>query len=660
MAVVNRWYRILELLVTQQRLTLEELRSDLNISLSTLQKSIEQLNELLDSDLQIKQEGQLVSLEVYDYRRLEDILAGSLRKGSDFNSSSKRTSYLIRRLVRSSQPLLIDDLAEEIGVSRTTINKDLRQVKDLAAAYQVNILGRPNRGLEVSGSELNLRLFYIHHVYAYFDSDTLTEESQSFLEDLYQTFKLPKKTQRLFYIHHVYAYFDSDSLTEESQCFLEDLYQTFKLPKKTQDLLTKVIAITIARLRRRQQLQQPLAYFTNELADSDLVHQLIYHIEMTYHLSLSQYEQDFISFPLHIQYIDGLPYRPSPSRELLALFQKMVKKVKETLLVTFNEENLYVEMHRHLKFLLHRLIFHAQAKDIFHGDIPNKYPLAFEMAKVTAQELQQSVGYQLALSELSYLALYFELALREEESDKQLRTRKIAVVCTTGRGTANMICRQLRRVLGHGISISQYSEEEFNPLEDDDYFAIFTTIPLKLTGLKSPVVHLTKLFDDQWLKGEWQRVNRYHQKNLETITLKFARLSEEASYQAYLEKMVASLEREGLVDSQFLDRTLNRELQQSTIFGNGIGFPHTINQKEGQTILMLGILDQPLQDELGVVELIFLVAIPQQVQDQMETELLELYDDIFRIASDASLKGDLKKVATEAEFLAFTRSKGVF
>ena len=621
MAVVNRWYRILELLVTQQRLTLEELRSDLNISLSTLQKSIEQLNELLDSDLQIKQEGQLVSLEVYDYRRLEDILAGSLRKGSDFNSSSKRTSYLIRRLVRSSQPLLIDDLAEEIGVSRTTINKDLRQVKDLAAAYQVNILGRPNRGLEVSGSELNLRLFYIHHVYAYFDSDSLTEESQS---------------------------------------FLEDLYQTFKLPKKTQELLTKVIAITIARLRRQQQLQQPIAYYTNELADSDLMHQLIYHIEMTYHLSLSQYEQDFISYPLHIQYIDGLPYRPSPSRELLALFQKMVQRVKETLLVTFNEESLYVEMHRHLKFLLHRLIFHVQANDIFHGDIPNKYPLAFEMAKVAGQELQRSFGYQLAISELSYLALYFEMALREEESENQLRTQKIAVVCTAGRGTANMICRQLKRVLGQEISISQYSEEEFNPLEDDDYFAIFTTIPLKLTGLKSPVVHLTNLFDDQWLQDEWKRVNRYHQKNLETITLKFIRLSDEASYQAYLEKMVASLEKEGLVDSQFLDRTLDRELQQSTIFGNGIGFPHTINQKEGQTILMLAVLDPIHQEGAEQVEFIFLVAIPQQVEGQMEAELLELYDDIFRIASDASLKGDLKKVTTEAEFLAFTRSKGVF
>ena len=621
MALVNRWYRILELLVTQQRITLEEMRLDLNVSMSTLQKSIEQLNEILDSDLQIKQVGHSVTLEVYDYRRLEDILAGSLRRESDFNSSSKRTSYLIRRLVRSAKPLLIDDLAEEIGVSRTTINKDLRQVKELAEDYQVTIIGRPNHGLEVSGSELQLRLFYIHHVYAYFQSDSLTVESQN---------------------------------------FLEELSQTFKLPKKTQELLTKVVAITVARLRRQQQLQEPIAYYTNELADSDIVHQLIYHIELTYHLSLSQYEQDFISFPLNIQYIDGLPYRPQPSQELLSLFQKMIQKVQETVLVNFNEASLYVEMHRHLKFLVNRLIFHVQANDIFHGDIPNKYPLAFEMARVAAQELQASFGYQLGISELSYLALYFEMALREDDSENHLRTRQIAVVCTTGRGTANMICRQLRRVLGQDIHISQYSEEEFNPVENDDYFAIFTTIPLKLSGLKSPVVHLTNLFDDQWLQDEWQRVSRYHQKNLETIVLKFVRLSKEATYQDYLKKMGSSLEKEGLVDSDFLKRILDREKQQSTIFGNGIGFPHTINQLGTQTILMLGVLDQVHQEGSAAVECIFMVAIPQKVEGQMETELLELYDDIFRIAGDSYLKLELEKVTTEAEFIAFTRSKGVF
>ncbi|WP_369671436.1 helix-turn-helix domain-containing protein, partial [Enterococcus faecium] len=97
----------------------------------------------------------------------------------------------------TSEPLLIDDLAEEIGVSRTTINKDLRNVKDLAKGYQVNIVGKPNRGLEVIGSELNLRLFYIHHVYSYFDSDSLKKETHIFLEKLYQTYRIPKKTQEL-------------------------------------------------------------------------------------------------------------------------------------------------------------------------------------------------------------------------------------------------------------------------------------------------------------------------------------------------------------------------------------------------------------------------------------------------------------------------------
>ena len=40
--------------------------------------------------------------------------------------------------------------------------------------------------------------------------------------------------------------------------------------------------------------------------------------------------------------------------------------------------------------------------------------------------------------------------------------KQIAVVCTTGRGTAAMIIQQLRRVLGNDVDITQYSEEDFN------------------------------------------------------------------------------------------------------------------------------------------------------------------------------------------------------
>ena len=621
MALVNRWYRILETLVAQRRVGVEEMRADLNVSLSTLQKSLEQLNDLLAPDLEIKQEEGLLSIEVYDYIRLEEILAGSLRKESDFNSSSKRCSYLIKRLLQSAEPLRIDDLAEEIGVSRTTINKDLKQVKELAESFQVTISGKPNWGLEVVGTEFNLRLFYLHHVYAYFDSDTLVDETKA---------------------------------------FLEELYETFRIPKKTQELMTKVIAITVARVKRHKPLIKPISYYSNDLLDSELMVQLIYYIEMQYQLSLSQYEQDFLSFPLNTQYVDGLDYQPRSDSNLQEIYSEMIQEVQHTLMVQVDEKKLFLELHTHLKFLLNRLIFHVQARDIFHGEIQHKYPLAFEMARVAGDYLEGRFGHPVELSELSYLALYFEMILREDTQELEVKKRKIAVVCTTGRGTANMIFRQLHRVLGRDIEITQYSEENFNPEADDDYFAIFTTIPLKLGNLQSPLIHITNLFDDQWLREEWQRVNRYHQKNLETIVLKFIRLPKAERYEDYLITMASQLQVQGLVDQAFVQRTLDREEQQSTIFGNGIGFPHTINQLDTKTVLMLGVLEEAHIEGKEPVELIFLVAIPHQVESKMEAELLELYDDIFRIANDAHLKSDLKRIQTEAEFIDLTRSKGVF
>lgn len=621
MALVNRWYRILDTLAAQHSVTLEDLRTDLNVSMHTLQKSIEQLNDLLDADVQIRQKDNRLFLEVYDYARLEDIMAGSLRKESDFNSASKRCSYLIKQLIQSTSPLLIDDLAESIGVSRTTINKDLKQVKNLASAYNITIIGKPNHGLEIVGEELNLRLFYIHYVYSYFDSDTLTDETL---------------------------------------CFLENLYAEFRIPRKTQELLTKVISITIARIKRGKPLEDFIKYYTNGVKQSSFAEALVYHIEMVYQISLSQYEQDFLVFPLNTQFIDGLTYAQTQIKDLQTLYHRLVKRIKETLLLTFDEERLFAEIHTHLRFLINRLIFRVQINDIFHGEIQQKYPLAFEMAKVAGEELKGYFGYQMEQSEMSYLALYFEMILHENELVSDGQKRKIAVVCTTGRGTANMIYRQLIRVLGHDIEIVQYSEEGFNPRADDDYFAIFTTIPLKFDKLKSPVIHITNLFNDQWLREEWQRLKHYHQKELKTINLQFVRLSKSASYKDYLRQMTDLLEDKKLVDGDFGRRILEREEKQSTVFGSGIAFPHTVNQLQGKTILMLGLLEEGLALKNEMMEFIFLVAIPQEIEPHMESELLELYDDIFRIAGDDELKEELRKVKTEADFIALTRQKGIF
>ena len=115
-----------------------------------------------------------------------------------------------------------------------------------------------------------------------------------------------------------------------------------------------------------------------------------------------------------------------------------------------------------------------------------------------------------------------------------------------------------------------------------------------------------------------------------------------------------------MIDADFKERILERERKQSTVFGGGIAFPHTINKGYSKTILMFGKLEEPYQKGDELIEFIFLVAIPSEIETKMESELLEVYDDIFRVAGESSLKEALRGVNTEAEFLSFSESKGVF
>ena len=75
---------------------------------------------------------------------------------------------------------------------------------------------------------------------------------------------------------------------------------------------------------------------------------------------------------------------------------------------------------------------------------------------------------------------------------------------------------------------------------------------------------------------------------------------------------------------------------------------------------MFGKLEEPYQKGDDWIEFIFLVAIPSEIESKMESELLELYDDIFRIAGEPSLKEALRAVETETEFLSFSKSKEYF
>ena len=100
--------------------------------------------------------GRGVSLTVNAGSREELILRlkASLRPGS---SAEYRGKYIKRLLLTNWTTYSIAAIADDLDVSRSTIERDLSEVQDWFAKFQTEIVRRAGKGLSLKGSELNIR-----------------------------------------------------------------------------------------------------------------------------------------------------------------------------------------------------------------------------------------------------------------------------------------------------------------------------------------------------------------------------------------------------------------------------------------------------------------------------------------------------------------------
>lgn len=614
MPLINRWYQMLQLFMVRQQLTLEELRKRTNTSSQTVKNSIKLLNEQLTGIAEIIQEEHFYTLEIIDYDLFDTILTGSLKVQSDFNSPSKRIGYIIQQLLDTSDYVLIDDLSQELEVSRGTVNNDLKNLKSILVNFDISLNGTPNRGLKLVGEELNLRLLCLNYSFDYFYRKGLPET-------LLQPFK--------------------------------QLAKQWKLDNKNQILWEKVIILTLDRIKKGYSISYPISNYLNSLEKDVEMEEFVSQLELGYSLSLGKYDLEFLLFPVNISYFDE---NFAQMGGLKKIFQQIMERIHETVIVELNEKQIFKEVKQHLYFLINRLIFRMKPIDLFQDEIKLNYPFAYQLSTIGIQFLESLLDRTAAKSEISYLAIYFELVLRNSPKNVQ---KEIAIVCLTGRGTAALIRRQIESVLGPQVKIQQFLQVDYEKIDSSQFFAVFTTVPLNQTKSKTPIIQITNLFNDDWLRSEWNRINQEQLSKLEFVDFHFKKFKQTVSYKESLNELFADLLATNQVDSNFPERVLAREKNSSTVFGNGIAFPHAMLLETERILFTLGVFENEVMTRDGPVELVFLVGIPETVNEKNEDELLQLYDMIFTLAAEDSCRQEITALQNKEEFRGFLKRKGI-
>ena len=600
MALVDRWYDILNSLYMHPKIPQAEFEAGLKTSRQTLKKNIQLLNQELGGIASITLEDKAYHLHIEDFAAFKKILAGKFRQDTDFNSSNKRQAYILKVLIEEQEPVIIDDLAEVTMVSRGTVNNDINHLRQILSDYQLAIVGVPNKGLSLKGHEIDIRTAYVNIVLSYFKEDQ---------------FSLKDKTHLL------------------------NLAPNFNMTNFTKDLLLKVVYVTLLRVRQGHGLRSEMAHYQNFLQGQEDYEGFIAEIEDYFNLTLSHYEYQYLAYPFNIYNKEDIVPESFDSHFVDQLYQKVLQAIQRDLPIEFDQEKLYQAMRNHLIFLIHRLLFRVNSDDLFFHEVQQQYPLSFTLAEITSRVLEEELDREVPGIETSYLSLYFELVISRQVN---LKSQKIAIVCHTGKGTARLIKLQIQRILGTSLELSTFSEGEFNQEDPSQYFAIFTTIPLDKAKIKRPIIQLDNLFDESYIRSQWDSVQRHNPLFSQLLYLDFISLDQEGEYAYLLDVMTDRVIEATGISSGFKQAIFDREAVSDTVFDQGIAMPHAVVNDFDQIILLLGQVQQPIQEKGRPIDLVFLLGIPSQTNQVMDELLINIYEAIFAVANNQPLKDLLK------------------
>ncbi|MEO2819942.1 HTH domain-containing protein, partial [Lacticaseibacillus rhamnosus] len=256
-------YRLLRYLLANGTSSLDELAESENVSTRTMQKYIHELGESLGDAAEIRINKSGYFLHILNYRKFSLIQSGVFKQNIDNNDKQKRQAEILFRLIKERKFVPMDEIADQLTVSRGTLLKDLDACRHWLKNYDLGIESATSRGIKLQvGSTVDLTMLIYNHLFDYVQA-------------------------RLF---------DDKTLVAAVISRLN----AAKIKTSTTQIFQKVMQIVVFLKRHHYELNGISKYYTNLMEDSPLFINIIADIEDRCRVKFSQEEYNFLAFPFNL------------------------------------------------------------------------------------------------------------------------------------------------------------------------------------------------------------------------------------------------------------------------------------------------------------------------------------------------------------------------
>ena len=550
------------------------LSQEIGCSTKTIQNEIKEVNKELKN-------CEIVSIRGIGYK-IEGNLDDIDIKNSDLYDYD-RVEYIIKKIINISSTdkdtIKLEDLADSMYVSLSTVKNDLKEVKKILNEYNLKISSKHKQGICIEASEEDIIKFIINY-------SNKVDNSISIKDFLNNNI-----IENLFSIKKILL----DTLSYENMILTDNEFKN----------IVNYISIYLSR---------------NNTNQSDFIKEYIKKYKSKKEKPISEDEQLLIRKAI----------------------KEFCRDLNIATSINLSHDKIFEEcLFNHICNLYKRADLGINQYEITAGEIKLKYPFPFELGKIAKKTIEKNLNMEISEDEVENIALHIGGALERIDKRDEKKVYKTIIVCTSGVGTSMLIKSKLENIFKGKLEIIKvipsYLIDYINVLDID---FVISTVEVNLENVN--VIKVSPMLTDKEIKLIEKYIeteNVYIDldiQNLFSSELFFKDIKAETRSQV-IDIMSKKLVEKGYIDDTMRQSYFERETIATTEIGNMVAIPHGAKGEVYENKVAIGILKEPISWEVGKVRLVIMLALDKEKILDYEEVFSKIYKRVDSIAKVISI-----------------------
>ena len=532
------------------------------------------------------------------YELEEDYTKTAVSKGDD------RLVFILNKLLFEQVPVLFDDLADELYVSRSTLSHDFKKIRVMLSEYNLSIESRANKGVYVSGEERDKRRFIMHY----------------FLENQFL---------KTLHCYVKFNFFDQTVPLEEFARIVLDECQeaNLKLSDFVLQNLVVHIALSMIRLKSGFEIKNIDCQMTDDAIERKVAQRILSKVSQVTNQEFPVQEIDYITWHLLAKSQQCQKNQKNISEECLK--KSLVKTFQDLGLddiYNFSSDFQLIEgLITHLMTLQVRLESRITLNNPLVNEIKQNYSDIFFMTREILANMDMFLEWPISDDEIAYVSLHFLAAM---ERSKESTKFNILAICATGFGAAQMLRNRLETEFGNRLEVVDvigYYELNQEKLKGIDFIVsavdlsnLYFQIPVFKVSvfLKSDEMEMIRKAMNQMQVSSHVRSSKISKFENNNFRQYFSKenflISTKSDKENLLEKMIQGLSvgESNEFEQSLLHGIKQREELSSVVFSEKIAVPHPIQPFGTEGKVSVAICKDSLfwDNQSSHVQLVFLLS----------------------------------------------------